>query len=149
MSIGVPDEHSRQPLGAALRWFGLALVSAPFVLALVWITSERILGWMPGELPIGAFGVVPILVAGIGAFPFFLVVPWLIDRVRWFDRGLPGALMLSLLLSIPAALSPVLLWKGLASVTTVWIIALGSIAVPRLIAKSLRPGAFSPTRSHG
>lgn len=131
-------------LRTALLWLGLTLVAAPFVLALVWIVSERLLGWIPGELPIGAFGVTPILFAGIGALPFFLIVPWLIGRIQWLDRGLPGALTLSVLLSIPTSLTPLLLWKGFASVApVVWIIALSSIAAPRLVAKSLRPGAFS------
>ncbi len=136
-------QGARERLGRALHWLGLAMVSAPFVLTLVWIVAERVLGWIPGELPIAAFGVVPVLFGAIGALPFFLLVPWLNARIPWFDRSLSGALALSVLLSIPAALTPLVVWRGFAPLAPVWIVALGSIAVPRLVAKSLRRGAFS------
>lgn len=129
-------------LGSALRWCGLTLVSAPFVLSLVWIVATRILGWMPGEIPISYYGLVPLFVGGLGALPFFLLVPWLTAEFPWFDRSVPGALALSALLSIPTTLAPLVVWDGFAPEGAVWSVAFGAIAAPRLIAKSLRIGTF-------
>lgn len=132
----------RERLVIALRWYGLSLVSAPFVLTLLYIFTTQVQGWMPGELPTVWLGCTPVLTGGIGSLPFFLLVPWFTSKLPWFDRGLPGVIALSGLLSIPAALAPLVVFHGLVPVT-VWIAALGSIAAPRHIAKTLRPGALS------
>lgn len=134
--------NTRDPLGTALRWFGMTLAFAPFVVSLVLIVATRSLDWMPGDLGIGWYGVTPVLMGGLGSLPFFLLVPWLTARVPWFDRSLRGVLALSALLSIPAALTPLVIWNGFA-VAPVCIVALGSIVVPRLFVRSLRPGALS------
>ncbi len=99
-------------------------------------------GWALGELPLEWFILTRVLMGLLGALPFFLLVPWVTARLPWFDRNLPGALTLSVLLAIPAVLAPLIFLRDLVPIAAAWLIALGSIALPRLIAKSLRPGAF-------
>jgi len=140
-----PDSRTRprprDALSLALRWFGLALVAAPFALAVVGVVATRALRWMPGDLPFAVF-LAPVVVGAIGALPFFLLAPWLIHLIRWLDRNLAGVVVLAVVLSIPAVLVAIAFDKS-PSVVPAWIVAFSSIAIPRLVAKSLRPGAFS------
>jgi hypothetical protein len=137
--------RARDRLGLALRWFGLTLVSAPFVLSPFLIVATRLPAWWLSELSIEWFILTRILMGLLASLPFFLLVPWFTARLPWFDRSVPGVLALSILLAIPAALTLLVFLRAIVPIEPVWVIALGSIAVPRLISKSLRPGAFSLT----
>lgn len=139
------SQSSRERLAIALRWFGMTLAFAPFVVSIAMIVASRLLDWVPGDLGIGWYGFAPVVIGGLGSLPFFLLVPWLTARVPWLDRSPLGVLALSALLSIPAGLAPLLAWNEFA-VAPVCIMALGSVIAPRLLLTSLRPGALSATR---
>jgi hypothetical protein len=124
----------------------MTLAFAPFVVSIAMIVATRLLGWVPGDLGIGWYGFTPVVMGGLGSLPFFLLVPWLTARVPWLDRSPLGVLALSALLSSPAALTPLLIWNEFA-VVPVCVLALGSVTVPRLLLRSLRPGALSVTRA--
>jgi hypothetical protein len=135
-----PSPSIGERLGAALRWLGLALVSAPFAVTLIWIVATGLLDSLPGDVPIEYFGFVPVFTGALGSLPFFLLSPWFAVRLPWLDRTVPGAVVLSAVLSLPAAIAPLLVFKGLDP-AAVWIVAFCSIITPRVIAKSLRPVA--------
>jgi hypothetical protein len=125
----------------ALRWFGQALFVAPFALGLVGIVETHA-GAM-GELPISVH--LPlVLVGALGSLPLFALVPLITAAIPWFDRGLPGVLVLSALLSIPAVLTALAAYNSLP-VAPAFIVAMGAIATPRVVARSLHPGVFTST----
>jgi hypothetical protein len=96
-----------------------------------------------GELPI-SLHLSSVLVGALGGLPLFALVPWITAAMPWFDRGLPGVLMLSVLLSIPAVLTALAVRDSLPAAPA-FIVAIGSIASPRLVARSLYPGVFTST----
>jgi hypothetical protein len=96
------------------------------------------------QLPISAH-LPSLLVGALGCLPLFALVPWIIAAIPWFDRGLPGVLVLSVLLSISAVLAALVVHASLP-VAPAFIVAMGSIATPRAVARSLYPGVFTSTR---
>jgi len=128
-------------LRAGLGWFALALLCAPFEVALLWITARRIFGWMPGEVPLAVFATSPVFLGAIGSLPGFLLAPWLVARLPWLDRGVRGVSARSCCrCQRSSSRSPFL--RSLP-IDAVCLVAFGSIAAPRLFAKSLQLGALS------
>jgi hypothetical protein len=85
-----------------------------------------------------------VLVGALGCLPLFALVPWITAAIPWFDRGLPGVLILSVLLSIPAVLAALAVHHSLP-VAPSFFVAIGAIATPRVVARSLYPGVFIST----
>ena len=88
-----------------------------------------------------------IIVGALGCLPFFMLVPWFVARVPWVDRSMSGAIVLCLLLSVPAPVAMGAVW-GFGEVefryaAFSWMCAAASIAVPKLVFRSLRFGALS------
>jgi hypothetical protein len=132
---------TREQFRHAMRWFGQALFVAPFALGLVGIveTRTRVMEQLPISVHLPS-----ILVGALGSLPLFALVPLITAAIPWFDRGLPGVLILSALLSIPAVLTALAAYSGLP-VAPAFIVAMGAIATPRVVAKSLPPGVFTST----
>jgi hypothetical protein len=96
-----------------------------------------------GELPISVH-LPSVLVGALGCLPLFSLVPLITTAIPWLDRRLPGVLILSVLLSIPAVLTALAVHNSLPA-GPAFIVAVGSIATPRLFARSLYPGVFTST----
>jgi len=133
---------ARERFRSALRWFGQALVVAPFALGLVGIVAQ-LTGRTMDQFPISVH-LPSVLVGALGCLPLFALVPLITTAIPWFDRGLPGVLILSVLLSIPAVLAALAVHNSLPWAPA-FFVAIGSIATPRLVAGSLYPGVFTST----
>ena len=142
-----PDLTSRprasEQFRCALRWLGQALLVAQFALGLVGVVAGRLPGGAMDQFPISVH-LPSVLVGALGCVPLFSLVPLITTAFPWFDRHLPGVLVLSVLLSIPGVLTALALHNSLLGAPS-FIVAIASIAAPRLIARSLRPGVFIGT----
>jgi hypothetical protein len=85
-----------------------------------------------------------VLVGALACLPLFALVPLITAAIPWFDRGLPGVLLLSVLLSVPAVLTALAVRHSL-QVAPAFFVAIGAIATPRVVARSLYPGVFTST----
>jgi len=83
-----------------------------------------------------------VLVGALGCLPLFALVPLITAAIPWLDRGRPGVLLLSVLLSIPAVLTALAVHDSLPAAPA-FIVAIASIATPRLVSRSLYPGVFT------
>ena len=134
----------RERFRFALRWFGLALLVAPFALALVGIVASRLPGGAMDQFPISVH-LPSVVVGALGCLPLFGLVPFITAVAPWFDRSLAGVLVLSVLLSISAVLAALAVQSSLPPAPA-FTVAIGSIVTPRLVARALRPGVFTSTR---
>jgi hypothetical protein len=148
---------TRRNLRAALRWWAWSIVVAPFGVGCATIVTEIARGSIPlgravvFAIPMaflaGVFAGALIIVGAFGCLPFFLLAPWLVKRVPWFDHTLFGAMFLCLLLAIPGPVALGAVWGfggiDFRQTALVWGTAAASIAIPRLTFKSLRVGAIS------
>ena len=132
---------ARERFRCALRWFGQALVVAPFALALVGIVANRLPSGAMDQFPISVH-LPSVLVGALGCLPLFALVPLITAAIPWLDRGRPGVLLLSVLLSIPAVLTALAVHDSLPAAPA-FIVAIASIATPRLVSRSLYPGVFT------
>jgi hypothetical protein len=85
-----------------------------------------------------------VLVGALGCLPLFALVPLITAAIPWFDRAVPGVLILSVLLSIPAVLTALAVHHSLP-LAPAFFVAIGAIATPRVVARSLCPGVFTST----
>jgi hypothetical protein len=148
---------TRRNLHAAARWWAWSIVSAYLGVGCAGFVGEITTGSTPlgrvivFAIPLvllgGVFASGLIIVGALGCLPFFLLVPWLVKRVPWFDRSRFGAALLCLLLAIPAPVALGSVWGfeaiELRDAALVCGSAVAGIAIPRLAFKSLRVGALS------
>ena len=140
-----------------LRWWAWSVALAPIAAGGVVLVIEFSRGAIPpgrafiavllAALIGGILAAALIVVGAVGCLPFFLLIPSVIKRAPWCDRSLLGALLLCLLLAIPAPVALGAVW-GFGSAepgeaVLAYLAAAVSIAIPRFASKRLRVGVLS------